>query len=141
MRRSALKRSKPLKRSGAGSRNGIQPVRRAVSGVYDGVEWQSRVAGMHGMACWGCGGTATDMHHALDKQTLRRELDAGAYAVAVMDPANGIPLCRGCHAGHHAWLPRLSRELLADCHWEFAGRYGLVWLLERNYPGEGGSCE
>lgn len=131
MRRSELKRSAGLRRSGGGlsRRNGIKPVTRA---AYDGLEWRRRVFEMHGAVC-PCGRPASAAHHVCSKQALRRALPAEVFAVAVMDPRNGLPLCEWCHGQHHAALPRLGRDVLRWCHREFAVELGLGWLLDREY--------
>jgi hypothetical protein len=81
-----------------------------------------------------CGGPATAAHHVIEKATLKRELKPEFVDEALMDPANALPLCAEDHARHHSWAARIDRELLAECHWGFADRYGLAWALERSYP-------
>lgn len=138
MKRSPLRRSKPLPRSGKGSgrRNGIRPVRRAGNARWDGVEWQRRVFAEHGRSCLGCGAPATDAHHICYRQVLRRELPDQPDAET--DVRNGLPLCRQCHANHHARRVVLPVSVLPAALWEFAAGAGLVWWVERFYQGEKG---
>ena len=158
MRRSELKRSSGLSARGKGGacppkpsgaeRNGIGTPKRVVPG-YDGVEWQRRVIESYTdpftflsgwVACEWCLWTGRDLrpaeeaHHLLTKQVLRRELDLGVYEVAVMDPRNGMPLCKACHAAHHSRQSPVCRYALRDEAFEFAREHKLLEILNRTYP-------
>jgi hypothetical protein len=85
--------------------------------------------------CVGCNAIATDGHHVITKQVLKRE----HHAHDVWDLANFLPLCRRCHLNHHAWSRRLSMQLLREhCPQVvgFAAELGLVAWLDRHYPDE-----
>lgn len=140
----------------AGCRDCAEPRKR-----YDGQEWRrlvfedhadaftllSSLGGRPGVVtCEWCllvGGEMTpaeEAHHLLTRQSLRRSLPPAAYAVAAMDPRNGIPLCRECHADHHSRRHPICRDALRPVAFEFAAeldeRFGtrlLAWL-DRTYP-------
>lgn len=142
MKRSELKRKSALSARGKGGacppkpsgaeRNGIgRPKREAES-------WRpvfrALVAGMHGTACRVCGKPATDPHHVIREQDLRKRLPADGIEAVLADPRNGLSLCRTDHARHHARFAPIPRGLLSPCHFEFAAEHGLTWLLEKCYP-------
>lgn len=159
MKRSPLKRTASLSPRGKGGacppkpsgaeRNGIATPKHRVSG-YDGQEWQRRVIESYTdaftvlsgwVACEWCLFTnghlvpAEEAHHLLTKQVLRRELDRGVYEVAVMDPRNGMPLCKTCHAAHHSRQSPIHHSALRDEAFEFAREHKLLAILNRTYPG------
>jgi len=123
----------PPKPSGA-ERNGIgTPKRRKKDESWRAV-FRALVAGMHGTTCRVCGKPATDPHHVIREQDLRKRLPADGIEAVLADPRNGLSLCRLDHARHHARFAPIPRGLLSPCHFEFAEEYGLTWLLEKSYP-------
>lgn len=141
MKRTSLKRTTGLSATGKGGpcpprvsgavRNGIgRPKREAES-------WRpvfrALVAGMHGTACRVCGKPATDPHHVIREQDLRKHVK-GCDEAVLADPRNGLSLCRTDHARHHARFAPIPRGLLSPCHFEFAAEHNLTWLLEKSYP-------
>ena len=75
--------------------------------------------------------------HLIPKQRVKRE----AKAADVWDARCWVPCCGGPTGigGHHGMLDggkiRLTRAELPPAVEEFAAEYGLVWSLQRDYPG------
>lgn len=142
MKRSELKRTTGLSARGKGGacppkpsgaeRNGIGRPKRE-DGSWRPV-FRALVAGMHGTTCRVCGAPATDPHHVIREQDLRKLLPADGIEAVLADPRNGLSLCRLDHSRHHARFAPIPRELLSPCHFEFAADHGLTWLLEKTYP-------
>lgn len=110
--------------------------------------WQAAVFGMHGGQCWVTHLPATEAHHIIKAQVLRRELAAivtrDQLARILGDPRNGLPLSDQPHDDHHAITitdKRLTREQLPWQVFDFAreldalvGHPRFSAWLERFYP-------
>jgi len=83
---------------------------------------------IHGKRCVSCGAPATEAHHAIEAQYLRRH-----YPLHVYDTRNAVPVCGRCHANHTAATRRLPRACLPVEAETFAAALGLTHLLERYY--------
>jgi hypothetical protein len=115
VKRTPLKRSRPR-------RNGDKVAAQ---------KWWDAVQAKTGGRCWvNPNVAASDSHHVIEKQTLkRRNLDH-----AVWDPRNGIPLSRRVHERHSTAVERIPRSVLPAEAFEFAAEFGLMDVLERRYP-------
>lgn len=80
-----------------------------------------------GKTCLLCPRSATDAHHVIEAQHLRRE-NLPVYA-----PENAAPLCRGCHMNVTVRMLHIPRSLLSAANEGFAREHGLGWYLDRNY--------
>lgn len=153
MKRTALKRKAPLKRSGrlkqTRKRKHASPAKdhfdRTVLQMVvlpDGEEKPTA-------DCIVCGMRAQDAHHACPKSRLYDTARALNFnedetAALVMDPRCGVPVCRLCHSRHESASQRIPRERLPDAVWEFAayvdrlvGTQALRQRLIAEYPAEG----
>jgi|HubBroStandDraft_6_1064221.scaffolds.fasta_scaffold01839_18 hypothetical protein len=95
--------------------------------------------GIEGTVCVACKERpATDAHHIIRVQTLRREATARGFDFETVrwDTRNRLGLCRRCHGDHHSGKARLTHELLwryARRVFTFAENLGLECALEREY--------
>ena len=152
MKRSPLKRTTGLSARGKGGacppkpsgaeRNGIGTPKRKSKAVPQ-AGWTEAVFERHGHVCRVCGALATDAHHLVPQQVLRREL-AGRCSPAELrsllgDPDNGLPLCRVDHM-RHEFSPGFSlaaRHLDPEAVDDFLARVfvttgvDLSWCLDR----------
>ena len=76
------------------------------------------------------------VHHPYEKWRLRRD---GLYHL-VFDPRNGLAVWIGVHTAHHSGVgEKIPREVLEDCHYEFAAELGeqAIHLVEKAHPAKG----
>lgn len=138
MKRSELQRKAPLRR---------KPLRRVVV-VRGGRPRGRRVVderrgrwnrAIRGTVCVVCRGRpATEAHHIVREQVLRREAPGRGFDFDEVrfDPRNRLGVCKDCHAAHHARVRPISRETLwryAPWVFEFATDLDLAWWLDREY--------
>lgn len=70
------------------------------------------------LKCIACPRPATELHHVLRKQDLRRAArsrrnpDAAPFSVLAADQRNLIPLCDPCHDRHHSVQAPLPASVL-----------------------------
>lgn len=84
----------------------------------------------------GCGQRATQGHHIVTQQELRRAL-RGEFGRFRWDLRNMLPVCNGCHAAHHARQAPIPMRVLrvhAPGVFAFAVELDRAWWLERVYP-------
>lgn len=83
-----------------------------------------------------------EAHHVLPKQDLKKERGITELDPRMWDPDDGVCLCRYHHPRHEHCVQRLPRRLVPPAAVKFAAALELVWLLDREYPPEGGeSCD
>lgn len=96
--------------------------------------WKARsvesVCAMCGASHWTTG------HHVLPLRILKANkvpmshwFDLRNYFPVCTDPSPGR-----CHERHELYVARIPRERLEMQHWEFAARWDLEWVLDREYP-------
>ena len=165
MKRSAIERKTELKRTDSLKRNAalnraaappepekpIKPRKRAPRTRKQQVKvpayWTSGVFATHGRKCFVTGKPATEAHHIIKAQVLRRELNARTTVKQLEqilgDPRNGLPVSDQPHDDHHAVTigdRRITRDHLHDDVFEFAADLDrdhgtrLVAWLDRFYP-------
>lgn len=123
-----------------------RPMKRQLSPL-DYSEFYRAVAERQTYRCWGCvlapherwkclhrSDGRIDAHHLVAQQTLRRELDEQSLHAALRDGRNGVLVGRYHHGTLESRYMRAHWEDLPACTLEFAAAYGLLWVLERNYP-------
>lgn len=100
---------------------------------------------IRGLICANCQARwATEAHHILRVQTLRRNAKSHDYTFAAVlwDRRNRLPLCTTCHGRHHNRQQPISQTILrrfASHVWDFAGELGLNTAIDREYP-QGADC-
>ena len=131
MKRTALKRGKPLKRGQPLKRTGFK--HKARGGPPGNSEWARRVSRE---PCRLCGSRRLiEGHHIIYRGKLR-ERAAERLEQILWDCRNLLVLCRACHGGHHGGLHPISRDLLPPAVFEFAADLG-GWaelFVEERYP-------
>jgi len=133
-----LKRSEPPQRAEALKRSAIRRKRRRQSPheAEAAARWHR---GIMGLTCVRCRRKpATDAHHIIREQVLKREAFRRGFVFELMrwHVDNRLALCRQCHEDHHHGKP-ISRELLWRCAprvFAFARRLHIEHVLEREYP-------
>lgn len=98
-----------------------------------------------GLKCIVCQLAATELHHAVAQQELRRHAwsrrrpDAPTFADLRSDPRNMVPLCDAHHDEHHSFQGQLDMNFLPTPVFTFAeellGRDGAWSYLSRRYTG------
>lgn len=116
-----------MKRSGLRSRPKRHPtIERILARDF-------RRATVKGYCAAGCGMAATDAHHVVYEQELRKR------GLPRWDARDGLPVCRTCHEAHHNGSKRLPLHLLPTVSLEFAfeqlGAYAYDYL-RRRYSGD-----
>lgn len=133
MKRTALKRGKPLRRvvvmTGGKAIGHRQVDKRKIL-------WNAAVRGSICVACRER--PATEGHHIVKEQTLRKYARQRGYDFETVrfDTRNRLAVCKRCHANHHSGYRRFSKELLlrfARWVFDFARELDLEWALERDY--------
>lgn len=75
----------------------------------------------------GCLNVATDAHHVIEAQHLRRN------HLPVYDVRNALPLCHSHHMNVTVRAQHIPRKCLWPENEEFARAHGQEWYLERFY--------
>lgn len=134
MKRSALNRRKPLRSAGwereVLARLKRKPPRRHVAGDGDLV-WRRDLGAC--IVCPAEGGVCAGPvqgHHAVGKQTLRRN----GFAAFLDDVRNRVPTCEHRHEQHTTGYRLIPRAVLPASVFEFADELGLGWWLDKHYP-------
>lgn len=115
----------PLKRRHPGSAAAAPAKRARLSR-----EFRERVTAPGRCAVCGTAGPL-DAHHVIRAQVMKRH---GLPAETVYHPLAGIPLCRTCHARHHAFVARIPRHLIPAETVTFLEAVGLGVEFDRDYP-------
>lgn len=130
MKRTALKRNKPLK-------NKRKPPKAPVPRSEVPLEELPRKLwgeAAQRMRCAICGSRRrVQGHHVVSKRWLK----ANGYAYLLWDSRNRLPLCSDCHEYHENASRRVPREKLRPSHHDFIAEVGLGhWpdWFQRNYP-------
>lgn len=126
MRRSPLARRTPLKAR-----------RRHIIERQASAAW---ARGVRTKPCAVCGALGSQGHHIITQQQLRQvaktlQVD---FERLRWDTRNRLPLCPRHHAAHHARTHPVPWSVLEDAApkvVQFARELGLVYWLERTYPG------
>lgn len=127
-----MKRGKPLQRK-TRLKSGPAPLSRRLKRELSGQpQFRLVTLAKNGRcAAPGCSSVATDPHHVVYRNKLRRE------RLPEWDPDNGLPLCRDCHDAHH-YAPGKALPLtcLRDENIAFAfaalGAYAYDYLRRRH---------
>lgn len=103
------------------------------------------------LACIACPQPATELHHAIAQQELRRHAQhrrrpsARTFAQLAADKRNLIPLCDRHHDEHHSFQAQLDMNYLPTSVFAFAeetlGRDAAWSYLTRRYTGEDHRCD
>lgn len=147
-----MKRNKPLKRTQLAPKARVYQHRAKVRGARlaeKRAAWHDYVVRIPCAMCAAFPPTAEERgkfgfliakrraHHILEQQDLKahaRRIGIDAQELLLWDTANGICLCEWHHGRHHQHIQRVPRALLPEPVHDFAAKWKLDWLLDRDYP-------
>lgn len=100
--------------------------------------WHNTVMARQNGLCAVTGDAATDCHHVLQRQVLRRRAQTLGLKPDALhwDARNGIAVTAAVHANHTLYKKRIPRSVLPEGVFEFAAEYDLTYRLEHDYPEE-----
>lgn len=147
MKRSPLKRKTPLRsRSKLAQKSWLRRRRKPAVSAKEKEAREAFGKATSAARCCVCGrtryqawrdGTKLDAHHVIPRERLKKVCSARRLPVTevLWDRRNRAWVCQQpCHANHTSAHRRIPRSRLPASAIEFAKEYGLLYVIDRQYP-------